>query len=62
MRTKAKKSSGKEFAKLRVNNPAALEVKLNGKQLGPLGPAGQFLVVVFTRDKFHVLDSAKESD
>src|SRR5579872_1431464 len=56
-----KKVEGKEFAKLRVNNPAALEVRLNGKQLGPLGPAGQFLVVVFTRDKFHVLDSAKES-
>ena len=53
---------GKEFAKLRVNNPAALDVKLNGKLLGPLGPPGQFLVVVFTRDKFHVLDSAKESD
>ena len=53
---------GKEFAKLRVNNPAALDVKLNGKLLGPLGRPGQFVVVVFTRDKFHVLDSAKESD
>ncbi len=58
----SKTIEGKEFAKLRVNNPAALEVRLNGKSLGPLGPAGQFLVVVFTRDKFHVLDSAKESD
>jgi len=58
----SKTVEGKEFAKLRVNNPAALEVKLNGKQLGPLGPPGQFLVVVFTRDKFHVLDSPKESD
>jgi len=57
-----KKVEGKEFAKLRVNNPAALQVKLNGKLLGPLGPPGQFLVVVFTPGKFHVLDSAKESD
>ncbi|HTS48653.1 MAG TPA: RodZ domain-containing protein [Bryobacteraceae bacterium] len=58
----SKTVEGKEFAKLRVNNPAALEVKLNGKALGPLGRPGQFVVVVFTRDKFHVLDSAKESD
>jgi cytoskeleton protein RodZ len=58
----SKTIEGKEFAKLRVNNPAALDVRLNGKSLGPLGPPGQFLVVVFTRDKFHVLDSAKESD
>ena len=58
----SKTVEGKQFAKLRVNNPAAIEVKLNGKHLGPLGPPGQFLVVVFTRDKFHVLDSSKESD
>lgn len=58
----SKTIEGREFAKLRVNNPAALEVKLNGKVLGPLGPPGQFLIVVFTRDKFHVLDSSKESD
>lgn len=58
----SKTVEGKQFAKLRVNNPAAIEVKLNGKHLGPLGPPGQFLVVVFTRDKFHVLDSSKDSD
>jgi cytoskeletal protein RodZ len=58
----SKTVAGKQFAKLRVNNPAAIEVKLNGKHLGPLGPPGQFLVVVFTRDKFHVLDSSKDSD
>ena len=58
----SKTVEGREFAKLRVNNPAALQVKLNGKVLGPLGPPGQFLIVVFTRDKFHVLDSSKESD
>jgi cytoskeleton protein RodZ len=58
----SKTIEGKEFAKLRVNDPAALEVRLNGKSLGPLGPPGQFLVVVFTRDKYHILESAKESD
>lgn len=58
----SKTISGKEFAKLRINNPAALEVRLNGKVLAPLGPPGQFRVVVFTRGKYHVLDSDKASD
>jgi cytoskeleton protein RodZ len=53
----SKTIEGKEFAKLRVKNPAALDVKLNGRSLGMLGPAGQFLTVVFTHDKFHILDS-----
>ncbi len=58
----SKTVEGREFAKLRVNNPAALDVKLNGRRLGPLGRPGQFVIVVFTHDKFHVLDSSKESD
>lgn len=58
----SKTVEGKEFAKLRVNDASAIDVKLNGKSIGPLGAPGQFRIVVFTRDKFHVLDSAKESD
>jgi cytoskeletal protein RodZ len=58
----SKTVEGKEFAKLRVNNAAAIDVKLNGRAIGPLGAPGQFRIVVFTRDKFHVLDSSKESD
>ena len=58
----SKTVEGKEFAKLRVNDASALEVKLNGRAIGPLGAPGQFRVVVFTRDKFQVLNSAKESD
>jgi cytoskeletal protein RodZ len=58
----SKTFEGKEFAKLRVNDAAALDVRLNGKEIGPLGAPGQFRIVVFTRGKFHVLDSSKESD
>jgi len=58
----SKTVEGKEFAKLRVNDAAALDVRLNGRAIGPLGAPGQFRIVVFTRDKFHVLDSSKESD
>jgi cytoskeletal protein RodZ len=43
---------GKEIAKLRVGNAAGLEVRLNGKPLGPLGVHGQVRDLVFTSDEF----------
>jgi cytoskeleton protein RodZ len=43
---------GKEFAKLRVGNAAGLEVRLNGKPLGPLGAHGQVRDLLLTADKF----------
>jgi cytoskeleton protein RodZ len=43
---------GKEFARLRVGNAAGLEVRLNGKPLGPLGAHGQVRDLVFTSDEF----------
>ena len=53
---------GKESAKMRVGNAAGIEVRLNGKPLGPLGHRGQVLVVVFTPDNFQIVTPAKESD
>jgi Domain of unknown function (DUF4115) len=43
---------GKELAELRVGNAAGLEVRLNGKPLGPLGAHGQVRDLAFTSDKF----------
>jgi cytoskeletal protein RodZ len=43
---------GKEFATLRVGNAAGLEVRLNGKPLGPLGAHGQVRDLLLTSDKF----------
>jgi cytoskeleton protein RodZ len=43
---------GKEFAKLRVGNAAGLEVRLNGKPLGPLGAHGQVRDLYLTSEKF----------
>jgi cytoskeletal protein RodZ len=43
---------GKEVARLRVGNAAGLEVRLNGKPLGPLGAHGQVRDLVFTSDEF----------
>jgi cytoskeletal protein RodZ len=50
---------GKKIAKVRVGNAAGLEVRLNGKPLGPLGAHGQVRDLVFTSDKFpsHLLGS-----
>ena len=58
----SKMVEGKEYAKMRVGNAAGLEVRLNGKLLGPFGHRGQVLVVVFTPDNFQIMSPAKESD
>jgi cytoskeletal protein RodZ len=57
-----KSVGGRQFAKMRVGNAAALEVRLNGKLLAPLGARGQVLVVLFTPDNFQIVSSPKESD
>jgi cytoskeleton protein RodZ len=54
--------SGKQFAKVRVGNAAGLEVRLNGKPLGPLGARGQVLTVLFTPDNFQIFSAPRESD
>ncbi len=53
---------GKEFAKLRVGNAGGLEVRLNGKPLGPLGAQGQVRDLVVTSDKFQFVSPPNESD
>ena len=52
---------GKEVAELRVGNAAGLEVRLNGKPLGPLGAQGQVRDLVVTPDKFQFV-VANESE
>ena len=53
---------GKEVAELRVGNAAGLEVRLNGKPLGPLGAQGQVRDLVVTPDKFRFVSSPNESE
>ncbi len=53
---------GKELAKLRVGNAAGLEVRLNGKPLGPLGAHGQVRDLVFTSDKSQFVSPPKEGE
>jgi cytoskeletal protein RodZ len=61
-RNQTKTVEGKEFARLRVGNAAALDVRLNGKPIGPLGSQGQGLVVVFTPGNFQIVAPVKEGD
>jgi cytoskeleton protein RodZ len=53
---------GKEFAKLRVGNAAGLEVRLNGKPIGPLGAHGQVRDLLFTSDKVQSVPPPKVSE
>jgi cytoskeletal protein RodZ len=57
-----KSVGGKQFAKMRVGNAAGLEVRLNGRLLGPLGARGQVLIVLFTPDNFQIFSPPKEGD
>lgn len=58
----SKTVGGKESAKMRVGNAAGIEVRLNGKLLGPLGARGQVLIVLFTPDNFQIFSPPRESD
>jgi cytoskeleton protein RodZ len=43
-----------EVAKMRVGNAGGLEVRWNGKSIGPIGPRGQVRVIVFTPENFQI--------
>jgi cytoskeleton protein RodZ len=53
--SQTKTLTGVEAARMTVGNAGGIEVRLNGKPIGPIGKSGQVRVVVFTRDNFEVL-------
>jgi cytoskeleton protein RodZ len=53
--SQTKTLTGLEAARMTVGNAGGIEVRLNGKPIGPIGKSGQVRVVVFTRDNFEVL-------
>jgi hypothetical protein len=44
-----------DAAKLKVGNAGGLEVRWNGKSIGPIGPRGKVREVLFTPDNFKIL-------
>jgi cytoskeleton protein RodZ len=56
--SQTKTLTGLEAARMTVGNAGGIEVRLNGKPIGPIGKSGQVRVVVFTPDNFEVLPLA----
>jgi cytoskeleton protein RodZ len=57
--SETKTLTGLEVAKLKVGNAAGLEVRWNGKAIGPIGPRGQVRVVLFTPENFQILSPSQ---
>jgi hypothetical protein len=60
--SQTKTIESKGYAGLLVGNAAGLEVRLNGKPLGPLGAHGQVRILVLTPDRFQFVSRSNESD
>jgi hypothetical protein len=54
--TETKVLEGHETAKIRTGNAGGLQFIFNGKPLGTLGARGQVRTVVFTRDRYEILE------
>ena len=57
--SQTKNIEGLDNAKLLTGNAAGLDVRWNGKPIGPLGLHGQVRVVVFTPENFQILSPRK---
>lgn len=53
--SETKTLTGLDVAKMRVGNAGGLEVRWNGKPIGPIGPRGQVRVILFTPENFQIL-------
>jgi cytoskeleton protein RodZ len=56
--TQVKTVAAREGARIRVGNAGGLQVRLNGKPIGPVGPAGQVRTLVVNKDGYQVLNPA----
>jgi len=57
--SETKNIGGIETAKLLTGNAAGLDVRWNGKSIGPLGTHGQVRIVVFTPENFQIIPARK---
>ncbi|MEO8131758.1 MAG: RodZ domain-containing protein, partial [Bryobacteraceae bacterium] len=57
--SQTKNIEGLENAKLVTGNAAGLDVRWNGRSIGPLGTHGQVMMVVFTRENFQIISRRK---
>lgn len=59
--SETKTLSGVQVAKLKVGNAGGIEIRWNGKDIGPVGTRGQVRVVRFTKDNYEILPSGAAS-
>lgn len=57
--SQSKTLQGLESAKVMIGNAGGVEIRLNGKEIGPVGERGEVKVVKFTGDKFTVLPASE---
>lgn len=57
--SQTKNFDGLEDAKLVTGNAAGIDVRWNGKSIGPIGERGQVRMVVFTADSFQIVPPKK---
>jgi len=58
-KSQTKNFEGLEEAKLVTGNAAGIDVRWNGKPIGPIGERGQVRMVVFTADSFQIVAHKK---
>jgi cytoskeleton protein RodZ len=54
-RSQTKTLTAAEVARMKVGNAGGIEVRWNGKPIGPIGPRGQVRTVLFTPENFQIL-------
>ena len=57
--SQSKTLSASDAATMRIGNAAGIEVRLNGKPVGPLGTRGQVRTVHFTPQQFEIVPAAE---
>jgi hypothetical protein len=53
--SQTKTLTGLDVAKMKVGNAGGIEVRWNGKEIGPIGPRGQVRTVMFTPQNFEII-------
>ncbi len=60
--SQTKTLTGMDVAKMKVGNAGGLEIRWNGKEIGPIGERGQVKTILFTRDNFEILEPMPPAD
>jgi cytoskeleton protein RodZ len=54
--SQTKTLTGLEGARMKVGNAGGIEIRWNGKEIGPIGGRGQVKTILFTPDNFQILE------